>query len=182
MNFQGFIPLLATVLGAIIALGGAFWSTIVIERRREKRQAKNLASAFYGEITALRSIVEKRNYVDGLKQIISVMKTTGNPLQYDVPIEMRYFNVWKENVSNIGILEDPLPADIAIFYTQCNSVLEDFKAIRDGVLDGSDVGALIGFYNNLLELLNDTLRLGEKILSRIAERYRLSVRDGNSIE
>ena len=83
MSFQDLIPLLATVLGAIIALGGAFLSTIFIERRREKRQAKNLASAFYGEISALRTIVEKRKYADGLKQITSHMKTTGEPLFYN---------------------------------------------------------------------------------------------------
>ena len=88
-----------------------------------------------------------------------------------LPITREYFNVYNQNVSRIGILDDPLPRLIAVFYTQGNAILEDFHGHTTGTFEGRDISWLIAAYEHLLELFRDTLDVGDEILAEVRRRY-----------
>ena len=80
-----------------------------------------------GEIGALLDIVQRRNYIGGLKQVIQHVQQTGQPMPFHFSVSHEYFGVYKNNTSRLGILKHPLPQKIATFYTQCFSILEQVK-------------------------------------------------------
>ena len=163
MNFQG---LLGVVIGGAIALASA-WG---LDWWRQAREARNLAMAFRGEIVALREIVKRRGYLKSLADAIEEIKRTSQPLILHIPVRRQYFNVFDRNVDKIGMLNAPLPELLATFYIQANAALEDMESIREGIFSG-DSEPLAGVYESLHALLEDTLSLGEKIISEISRQY-----------
>ena len=68
------------------------------------------------------------------------------------------------------MLNAPLPELLATFYIQANAALEDMESIREGIFSG-DSEPLASVYESLHALLEDTLSLGEKIISEISRQY-----------
>ena len=82
-------------------------------------------------------------------------------------------NVYKENVSRIGLLEPPLPRLIAIFYTQANAILEDLEILRDqSNREFFPPEVLLRAYEQLLQLFEDTMTVGGQALSEISRKYK----------
>jgi hypothetical protein len=160
LTFKDALPLIGTLLGGLLALLGGFLSPLWHERRRRKSEARNLALAFAGEITALREIAERRGYVADIQRLIEYIRSTGQPAFIYVLVRKEYFNVYKENVSHIGLLEPPLPRLIATFYTQANSILEDLETLHDQSSNQEllPLEDLLRCYEQLLQLLEDSLR------------------------
>jgi hypothetical protein len=165
------LPLIGVVIGAVIGGVGSFCGSYCLENSKFKREKRNVALAFAGEIAALRRIVELRHYVQGIENTLQHIRQTREPFYLFLPITREYFNVYNQNVSRIGVLDDPLPRLIAVFYTQGNAILEDFHGMTTGALEGRDIDWLIVFYKQLLELLPDTLDVGDEILAEVRRRY-----------
>jgi len=105
----------------------------------------------------------------GFVCIALYVRQTRQPFTYRAPITREYFNVYEQNVSRIGILDDPLPRRIATFYTQANAILEDFHGMTTGAFE--DVDRLIAFYEQLLELFRDTFNIADEILEEVQRRH-----------
>ena len=152
---------LLIILGSVLSIGGTIVSHLWIERR--KRLA--LVSAFQGEIAALLKIVEKRDYVNGLKNNIANMQTTGYVSKYYFQAHRDYFNVYRENVASLGLLNPPLPELIARFYTQANGVIEDMDRIAASDPSTVNVQEAIRVYQEVLYILEDTIEVGNEIIT-----------------
>jgi hypothetical protein len=145
----------------MLSIAGGYLSTVLLERRRLRRETRRLAFAFRGEIPALLDQIHDRKYVERLSGVIGAMEETKEPFFMPFSARYDYANVYKSNVNKIGLLDDALPEQIPIFYTLLISVLEDLVSIGGGA------------YSDLkLEDPMMTYREIQRILIRITELSR----------
>ena len=169
-------PLIQTLIGGGLSLLGGFLSPILTDSFRNKREATNLALAFAGEITALIRIVETRRYSEDIQTCIAQMEKTHEPIFYTVTIRQDFVRAYEQNVSRIGLLEAPLPENIAMFYTQTQAILEDLADIDDHPkMEKLGQEHLLRRYKNLLSLLDSTVALSQEILIEISKIYRYNL-------
>jgi len=162
----------SVIAGGAIAVIGGFLSNYAIETHKAKRAARHLAQSFLGEIKALRTIADTRGYVDGLKRLIAYIEQTDEPRLYQVKVRRDYMIVYKENADKVGMLEEPLPEDLAIFYTLTNSILEDLESLSDGTHEKMSAEGLLKCYKEMLQLFEMTQVRGDKIIETITEVYK----------
>ena len=154
--YQVGTTLIAVLAGAIVS----FIASILFQAWLHRRERKSLQGAFVGEISALLDIIQRRNYIDGLKKIIEDVEQTGQPMSFHLSVSHEYFGVYKNNTSRLGILKHPLPQKIATFYTQCFSILEQ---VKDSTVLPTAQASLIAL-EELLSLFKSTTELGAAIL------------------
>lgn len=159
--------LLGVVLGGLVTAG----STLFFEWYKDSRDSRRLAQAFRGEIKALQTIVEKRRYIDLLREIVATISSTQQPENIVIRVRRDYFKVYNANVERIGLLKNPLPEQIAAFYVKCNSILDDLHALDDGLWHDKPPEQQIEFYSNLLDLFEETMRDATAIANTIDEKY-----------
>lgn len=162
-NIEWIAPLIGTMVGGGISLLTAHW-TLTKQRRDEKR---NLAGAFAGEIGAILEIVRRREYVRHLHDAIASIDQSGQVCSFVIKIRQEYFAVYKRNVHQIGLLDSPLPQDIAKFYTFCFSILEDFHTMAEPGHKFSTVDESRKTLADNLALLESVNDIGATIVSRI---------------
>jgi hypothetical protein len=62
MTEQTLAQLVAVLVGGVVAIASGFFTPLLVENRRQTRDARNLALAFRGEITALLEHIKERRY------------------------------------------------------------------------------------------------------------------------
>ncbi len=172
MTLKDWFPLICVVVGSVMGGTGAFLGNYFSKLRELKTERKSLAFAFLGEISAIRTIVEKRQYIEFLHKLIEHIKTTGENRIPIIPVQLNYFNVFNANVGKIGLLEAPLSQMIVTFYSQANSILEDLREMREGRLNNYPIQDTLATLTRLLQLFEDTKGLGEKIIQEINSKYK----------
>jgi hypothetical protein len=165
-----YLPLIQTIAGGLLTLAGGYVGAVMSEKRRQEQEARCLASAFLGEISALRGIVSRRKYLDGLAQAIAEMKEKGAPVHFAIYVRRQYFSVYDKNVDKLGILSAPLPELIASFYTHANAVLEDLDVIRNRER-GDSVVELQATYEELQLLIRECGRVADEVVETIRVTY-----------
>ena len=159
--------LLAVVVGGVIAI----FTNYFFQRHQLSIERRHLAWAFLGELTAIKFIVEKRQYIEGIRQAIAITERTNQPFPYHFVARRDYFLVFKQNVSKIGMLESPLPELIASFYTQAQSILEDMDSMSENRFANLPPEEFVVMLKQLLELFISTQQLGDQIISEIRRKY-----------
>jgi hypothetical protein len=79
VTFKDALPLIGVVIGAVIGGLGSFFGSYCLENSKFKREKRNLALAFSGEISALMRIVELREYVNGIENALQHIRQTREP-------------------------------------------------------------------------------------------------------
>ena len=172
LTIKDYLPLMAVIVGGILALAGGFISNFYFEWRRDRRLRKNLALAFQGEITAIQEMVRKREYIEGLKKTIREIENSGLPFRFSFRARRKYFSVYEAHVGSIGILSPPLSNLVARFYTQANGILEDIEFLGEIDLSAANPKILAELYKRLLALFEDTESVGEQIIKEVSNQYR----------
>jgi hypothetical protein len=90
--------LTAVIVGGALAISGGFFSNLWLEWRHNRQLRKNLALAFQGEITAIQEMVRKRGYIEGLKNAIRGIESSGKPIPFSFRARRRYFSVYEAHV------------------------------------------------------------------------------------
>jgi len=151
------------IVGGMLAIAGGFFSTWFFEWWRDRRVCKALVLAFRGEISALLKIVERRDYIPWLQNVIAEMKESGKVQKAFFSAKRDYFIVFNANAGSIGLLPSSMPEDVACFYTYAKSVLEDMEQIEAGS-DDWDLNEAIEMYSELLAVLQEAVEVGEKVV------------------
>lgn len=173
MNTDALWSLLAVIVGGMLSISGGFVSTVLLERQRLRRESRNLALAFKGEISALLNHIEVRGYTNRFQQVIEQMETSRQPFFMPFNIRHSYDRVYENNVNGIGQLKGPLPEMIPVFYTQLNSIMEDLENMGDKVYAELELEVLLRIYRDVLRLLERTQELGRRITVEIDAQYNL---------
>jgi hypothetical protein len=171
LTIKDYFPLVSVVIGGILAIAGGFVSNIWLESRRERKLRRTLARAFQGEIEALLDIIDKRGYIQGLRNARAKTEETGTTHAYHFRARKKYFSVFEANVGQIGLLPPPLSQLIARFYTQANAILEDMERFEEVDPKRVDPKAAIATYNELIAIFEDAVALGKQIVSEVSRRY-----------
>ncbi len=168
---------------------GAFFGTRSFDYQfniQNEHEAKNIASAFYGEIIALKTIVDQQEYKEKLKRKIKKMESTNQPAIFSrrVTKEM-YFKVYNNNISKIGLLEEPLPEKIAILYTTAFSILESMGEFYEIDKDKDRLDEIAKNEDKMKRLLEDHKALLykyyavddiiPKVLKAIKDKYKIDI-------
>ncbi len=154
--------------GGAVGFLSSLGTSLISETRRREAERLSLTGAIVGEVSALIDISERRNYIEGLRELISRAKANKDApdksVWYHFSVRRNPFPVYDANLTRIGILRDPLPRHIARFYAMSSSILEDIADMREGKMQrGRDES--IHCLEELLKLFEDTLVLGRKIVS-----------------
>lgn len=175
MSADAVSQIVAVLVGGLIAIAGGFLTTVLLENRRQRREARNLALAFRGEIGGLMEHIEERGYLRRFEEVIAEIEASGEPFYVPMRIRFQYDRVYDANVERIGMLAGELPALIPLFYTRFSSVLEDLVNMGEGVYEALDLPTLLRVYRDLHRILQATVALGERIEGEIEAYY--GVRD-----
>ena len=132
---------------------------------------ENLAKAFYGEISAILEIAKLRKYVETFDDIIQTIERTGELVPVELPVRRNYFNVYEQNVGQIGILEGELPVLIAKFYTMGNAILEDVNRLSESSGEGWTPDIQKSFIAELRQIFDVMQNVGSDIIAEVETRY-----------
>jgi hypothetical protein len=118
------MPGIYVILGAL----ASFFGTYFLRKREDQLKEKALARSFYGEIYSILEIIDKRKYMTKTVEALNKLeKILAIGADYKISIHYNYFNVFDTSVGKIGLLSNPLPEKIILFYSQLFAILEDLQ-------------------------------------------------------
>lgn len=171
MTAEAMVQLAAVLLGGLLAIAGGIFTTVFRDEQLQRRESRNLALAFKGEITSLIELMQERNYLTRIADVIEQIEQSGQPFYMPFRVRFEYDRVYRENVGRIGILKPPLAEQIPLFYTRLTSVLEDLASLGDGTYTGLELAILLRIYRDTHRLIALLLSHGETILAAIDREY-----------
>jgi hypothetical protein len=161
--------LLGVIIGGIIGVTGSVVGPLCLAYVQRRAERKNLACALAAEIAALIDIVERRQYIAGLRQLIEVARNNqdlNGAFFYQFSVRRNPLAVYDANLSRIGLLKPTLSVRIARFYAQASAILEDIADFREGrIPEGRDDS--VRRLEELLQLFEDSQTLGREIVNEI---------------
>lgn len=172
------VPLYASLAGGALSLLGAFAATWWSKRIEREDASRQLANAFKGEISALIHIAELRDYAGNVRQSAAWCRATNRITIYSATSRDEYRAVFKGNAAKLGSLKGTLPEQIAIFYTQTASLMEDVKSLDEAQAGTrtlawfDDAPKAAAFYDRLADLIDDTIAKGKSVVAEINRLYR----------
>lgn len=171
------VQLVSVVVGGLLATVGSIATTTLLERFRQRRESRNLALAFKGELTALVTLIEEREYVERFAQVIDQIESTREPFYVPFRIRFKYDRVYDANVDRIGLLKPPLPEQLPLFYTRMTSIMEDLISLGDGTYTQIDIDQLLRIYRFAHDMLASSVTHGREIIAAIRTAYALGPAD-----
>jgi hypothetical protein len=128
-----------------------------------RRQIRNLASAFVGEIAAILHLIETHDVVSMLERALVASDSAVALPSLTLPP----FTIYTADAARLSELPLPAPRKIAYFYAQIASIQDDLTRLATGsVLEGS-AGTQTERIRCVLAELNDALALGDNILHEL---------------
>jgi len=125
-----------------------------------RREIRNLASAFVGEIAAILHLIETHDVVSMLEKALDASDRVAAVPNLTLPP----FTIYTVDAARLDQLPFPAPRKIAYFYAQIASIQDDLARLAaEPVPDGADEDRR-GRIRCVLAELNDALALGDDIL------------------
>jgi hypothetical protein len=136
------------------------WSLHSLTHRREIR---NLASAFVGEIAAILHLVETHDVVSMLEKTLGASDS-----EVALPnLTLPPFTIYTADAARLDELPFPAPRKIAYFYAQIASIRDDLTWLATESVSGGSAGSRTQRIRCVLTELNDALALGDDILREL---------------
>ena len=133
------------------------WSLHNLTHRREIR---NLASAFVGEIAAILHLIETHDVVSMLEKALDASHRVAAVPNLTLPP----FTIYTVDAARLDQLPFPAPRKIAYFYAQIASIQDDLACLAAEPVREGAAGGRLGRIRCVLAELNDALALGDDIL------------------
>lgn len=171
MSPEAWNQLFAVFLGGLLTIAGSIVTTTWLERQRAQHEARKLALAFKGEVTAILEHISERGYGRRINEVIDQMETTQEPFFMAFRIRYQYDRIYDNNAEHVGTLPDPLPEMIPLFYTRLASMMEDMSNLGEGVYATLPLPVLLRVHRDMLRILESTVALGGEIIAAVDARY-----------
>ena len=133
------------------------WSLHSLTHRREIR---NLASAFVGEIAAILHLIETHDVVAMLERVLDASDRAAALPNLTLPP----FTIYTVDAARLDELPFPAPRKIAYFYAQIASIADDLARLAAQPVREGAAGSRLARIRCVLAELNDALALGDDIL------------------
>ncbi len=159
---------LAPVLvGGAIGVVGGVCAAAIPEYIRTAAERRALTGGIVAEVEGLLAIVERRNYIEGLRNVLAKAEAEPDPrIAHWLTFAVRHdpFAVYHANLSRIGLLRSPSAALVVQFYTGATSILEDIASLREGKLAHAGRDQAREHLRELLALFERVKELGDEIV------------------
>ena len=152
--------LLCIVVGGLLGAGGA----ITIQWLNNRRTRRATAGAFAGEIGAICSIMRHQRYLEEAQSLLEEVRKSGQPLRAVMYSTQEYFSIYHGNSSAIGLLPAREALNVAKFYTQVKSLVDDARPEAPGPKDAEDAENRL---TRQIKLLTETLGIGEDLVMQL---------------
>lgn len=155
------LPVFAAVGGAFVGAISTFFPTLLIERNKKRQEAKTVLFALVAEISALLKIIEVRNYIESIQNIIKHLEA--NPEfthSFKVHVPDHYSRVYQSHVSNLGLLEIKQATQIIEFHQMIDAIVQDIKP--GGLIAENHVG--VESYREMLSIFEAAREIGSEIV------------------
>ncbi len=166
-----YLPLLQTLVGGLLTFLGGLLGTYFVQRAQRKTETESMAAAFYGEITASLLTIERRQY-------IQILETTLEEFRKDAKAELSYFEiteksfgVYENNIGKIGLLPNPLPEKIFVFYGLLTTVLNDLASLNKLTSEPHKTSTVEGYFLELITDLGAAVTFGKDIQLQIRSNF-----------
>lgn len=175
----------------VSAVAGALFSGIIqfiLNFREKELKAKSIEAAFYGEITSLLYLIEKREYIKSLetgKNVILYLQKTKviNNAVFEpflIVHSDKFWNIYLTNSEHIGSVKPHITQDIIKFYNLIFGLLEDatyagetVKKVTEHFQD-DELGlfmkrleAMDIVYTADIKLLKDAIVIGKRVCNNL---------------
>lgn len=136
------LPLYAALGGAVAGAIASFIPTLLLEKRRDHRFAKQIQQCLLAEIAAFLEIIKRRRYLESVREVINHLKSCpkGTQASFTVHVPDHYSRVYQENCRHIGVVEREVARRIVVFHQLVDAVVQD---VRPGgmVSEGASIHA-----------------------------------------
>lgn len=160
------VNLLSALLGGLLGGGGAIVTQIVRHRLDDGRTRRALAGAFAGEVAAICAIARRRDYLGAMTQLHEHVRHSGQPRRLVLSITQDYFQIYRSNAGALGLLPAATAEQVALFYTQTKSLIEDVLPTAPNPQDAATAEQTL---QEQIALLQDTLQLGDELVKQLRE-------------
>ena len=165
-----YLPVYSAIGGAFVGAVSTFIPSIIIDYFKAKRERKSLTFALYAEVSATIKLIEFRQYIENVQDIIEKLKTGSIPSDtYQIIVPDDYCLVYKSNITKIGALAPELQIPIVQFYQLLEGVIQDVKP--GGLLNSSPQG--LESFTSVLMVSKQMIQHGNELIKRIQKLYRV---------
>jgi hypothetical protein len=119
------LPILNSLIGAGIALAGAYW----IEWIRVRREKSRAVAALLGEIHSIEKFLDHSNFFTGLDYTIEAMNKSLKTELFNTWITADSFKTYISNPSLVGFLPSDVAKEVSYFYWQALTFLSPIRGL-----------------------------------------------------
>lgn len=154
------LSLIPVIVGAIIGAVASIATAITTDSIKNKRHEKALQSSIVSEITSLLEVIDAREYIKTIEEIVEELKTMKANTKYTLSVEvpLHYSRIYQNNANQIGLINVDLAPKIVRFHQLLDSVVQDVKV--GGIFTQ---GATLKSYEQTLSIFKLAHKLGEEI-------------------
>jgi len=173
LNSASYLPLLQTLAGGLLTFLGGLLGSFLIQRAQRKTETESLASALYGEISASLLVLERRRYIQILSEALPGIKARGKAgLSYFEISDGGSFSVYEKNADKIGLLPNPLPERIFLFYGMITGALNDLGSLSKLKSEVNNPSEVEQYFIDLINDLNKVVESGTDIQAQIRSKFK----------
>ena len=156
------LPVVAAVGGAFVGGLSTFFASYALENKHRKIERISVSNALIAEVQSIMTIIEQREYIFHLKQIIKRLET-GNEkrVKASVRVPNHYSRIYQAHVGRLGILDSEFSTKVIKFHQLIDAVVQDITPGGVIVDPGGDVNA----FKQFLAILNEAVKLGIELAS-----------------
>lgn len=163
-----YLPFYTAIGGALVGALSSIFPSFISSWIKDKRDRKAMSLQLYAEVKAILEVAEARQYANALRQIVSSLKSGQiSDRIYQIQLPDDRFPVYKNSLSNLGLLSVDLQVPIVSFYQTLEAIIQDIKP--GGVLNDTPVG--LAEFSEVLALLEKAEELGAEIVNLIECEY-----------
>jgi len=162
-------PVLSSLVGGLLVAAPTLWQTYNSNRRK----TANIASAFRGEVSAILTLYQRKEYLSLHKKRLRAWKKSGDEVSFPSDYEERTRNrIYQSNAAQIGLLPDPVPSKIATFYTLLDAVQKSLSKMSGGALESKSRDAKLAYYRDFISTMDEMLDLAEELERELSSHVR----------